>query len=429
MNKKICNISKEQYTVIDHKTGVKIIVCEKHGYSSSYALFASKYGSNNTLCKVLGNDKEIKIPDGTAHFLEHKLFENENEDAFTLYAKTGADANAYTTFDKTAYLFSCTDNFDESFEILLNFVQAPYFTDASVLKEQGIIGQEIKMYEDNPGSRVFWELMDCLFINNPAAINTAGTVESISEITPELLYDCYNTFYNPENMVIVVCGDVKPDHVIKLCDKFLKNKPSEKVVPQVINEPFEVKRQRKEVELAVDIPLFAVGFKDNSGSSGKNAVKIAAQTDILLELLAGKSSALYNELYSEGYINAGFEFEYMYGNNFGASIFSGISNDPDKIYERICYYSQKVLEQGIDKDKFDRAKKLIFGRNIRNLNSIDYTANLLLDLAVLDVDLEEYMKIYNSVTLEDCELRAKDHFNLSSSALSVVMPNTKEDKK
>ncbi len=429
MNNKVCSLSKEKYSVITHKTGVKIIVCEKEDYASTYAIFASKYGSNNTVCKVINSDKVIKIPDGTAHFLEHKLFENENEDAFTLYAKTGADANAYTTFDKTAYLFSCTDNFEESFEILLNFVQAPYFTEKSVAKEQGIIGQEIKMYEDNPGSRVFWDLMKNLFVNNSAAIDTAGTVESIADITPELLYDCYNTFYNPENMVIIVCGCIAPQKVLELCDKLLKPKTAEPVKPEIFDEPFSVKCQRSETELAVDIPLFAVGYKDSFGTIGEDAVKSAAQTDILLELLAGKSSELYNELYKSGDINSGFDFEYMYGNGFGASIFTGISNNPDKIYERILFYVNKLKQTGVDNDKFERAKKLIFGKNIRNLNSIDYTANKMLDLAVMDVDFEKYMQIYSGVTIDDCVERLNKHFCDEASAISIIKPYTKENKK
>ncbi len=429
MSNKVCSLSKEKYSVINHSTGVKIIICEKKEYASTYAVFASKYGSNNTVCKVIGKDKEISIPEGTAHFLEHKLFENENEDAFTLYAKTGADANAYTTFDKTAYLFSCTENFEESFEILLSFVQAPYFTEKSVLKEQGIIGQEIKMYEDNPGSRVFWELMKNLFVNNSAAIDTAGTVESIAEISPELLYDCYNTFYNPENMVIVICGPIEEEKVISLCDKYLKHKPSVTVIPEVFKEPKEVKCVRSEIQLAVDIPIFAVGYKEFRPLIGEDAVKAAAQTDILLELLAGKSSKLYNELYMSGDINSGFEFEYMYGNGFGASIFTGISKNPDRVFDSIRQHADNLKKHGIDYNAFMRAKKLIFGRNIRSLNSVDYTANKLLDLAVMDVDFEKYMQIYNSVTLEDCVKRLQEHFNEESCSLSVVMPYSKEDKK
>lgn len=425
MNNKICSISKEKYSVITHRTGVKIIICEKNEYASTYAIFASKYGSNNTLCKIIDNNNTIRIPDGTAHFLEHKLFENENEDAFTLYAKTGADANAYTTFDKTAYLFSCTDNFEESFEILLNFVQAPYFTDKSVAKEQGIIAQEIKMYEDNPSSRVFWDLMKNLFVNHSVAIDTAGTVESIAEITPKLLYDCYNTFYNPENMVIVVCGNITAKKVLELCDKLLLPKSSKSIEIEVFDEPEKVKCNRSETELAVDIPLFAVGYKDNTGLIGQDAVKAAAETEILLELLAGKSSELYNELYKSGDINSGFEFEYMYGNGFGASIFTGVSNNPDKIYEKILFYANKLKSEGIDVQRFNRAKKLIFGRNIRNLNSVDYTANIMLDLAIMDVDFEKYMQIYNGVTLEDCVLRLNNHFKDTASAISIIKPYTK----
>ncbi len=427
MTEKICSITKEKYTVLKHKTGVILVISYRPEYSTTYALFAAKYGSMNTVC-LSENNTEIKIPDGTAHFLEHKLFENENEDAFTLYAQTGADANAYTTFDKTAYLFSCSDGFERSLEILLDFVQSPYFTEKSIAKEQGIIGQEIKMYEDNPGARVFRELMTDLFINNTAAIDTAGTVESISVITPELLFNCYNTFYNPENMVLVVCGPQKPEDVLVICDKLLKNRPSRRIPLQTCNEPETVNKPYSEINLAVEMPMFALGFKDASCAAGINAVRFAAQTEIILELIIGKSSKLYEELYSSGDINSNFEYEYIYGNGFGASVLSGVSQNPKKIRDSVIRSISEFKTNGISEDDFKRAKKLIYGKNIRSLNDPGYIANLLLDLAILDVDLEEYMKTYDEITLSECLTRLNRHFTVDGMALSVVNPYNKEDK-
>ena len=427
MQEKICSVTKEKYTVIKHKTGVNIVISYRPDYSTSYTLFAAKYGSMNTVC-YSDDNKEIKIPDGTAHFLEHKLFENENEDAFTLYAQTGADANAYTTFDKTAYLFSCSDGFERSLEILLDFVQSPYFTEDSIAKEQGIIGQEIKMYEDNPGARVFRELMTDLFINNTVAIDTAGTVESIAEITPQLLFDCYNTFYNPKNMVLVVCGPQKSSDVLEICDKLLKERPTRSVPLQIANEPPKANKPYSEINLAVDMPLFALGFKDASGAQGIDAVKQAAQTEILLELLIGKSSDLYEKLYASGDINAKFEYEYMYGNGYGATILSGISQNPGKVRDSFTDAADNLKNNGISNEDFLRAKNLIFGKNLRSLNDPDFFANLLLDLAILNVDLEEYMKTYNEITLEECKERLSSHFNVNAMALSVVNPYKREEK-
>ena len=184
-------------------------------------MFATNFGSIDTVCPPIDGGEPVKVPDGTAHFLEHKLFENEDGDAFARYAETGADANAFTSFDKTAYLFSCTDRFADSLEILLDFVQNPYFTEKTVKKEQGIIGQEIKMYEDSPSWRVMFGLLDALYAKHGVKIDIAGTVDTIAGITPELLYTCYHSFYNPANMVLVVCGDVTAGQVLGVCDKVL----------------------------------------------------------------------------------------------------------------------------------------------------------------------------------------------------------------
>ena len=198
MEKKIVKNERtgEQYTYVKHPTGLDIYIWKMEDYSTSYALFGTKYGSINTKFKTKNETDFITVPNGIAHYLEHKLFENEDCDVFSLYAKTGASANAYTSFDKTCYLFSCTDNVYESLEILLSFVQSPYFTEETVQKEQGIIGQEIRMYDDNAGWRVFFNMLQGMYQNHPVKIDIAGTVESIAKINADLLYQCYNTFYN-----------------------------------------------------------------------------------------------------------------------------------------------------------------------------------------------------------------------------------------
>ncbi|NLL63652.1 MAG: insulinase family protein [Ruminococcaceae bacterium] len=211
------------YYEIDHKSGLKIFVYPKVGYESSYAVFGTNYGSIDTFIKRQGEDA-IKIPEGTAHFLEHKLFESEEQDAFERFATTGASANAFTSFDKTCYLFSCSNKFAENLEILLDFVQHPYFTQETVEKEQGIIGQEIKMYQDVPSWQVLFNLFRCLFHNHPVKIDIAGTVESIAEISAELLYDCYNNFYNLDNMVLACAGNTTVEEVLSVVDRIVKKR-------------------------------------------------------------------------------------------------------------------------------------------------------------------------------------------------------------
>lgn len=214
---------KEKLYEIDHKSGLKIFVMPKENYKSTYAVIGTKYGSIDTCFKRSDKADFTRVPEGIAHFLEHKLFESEELDAFTRYAETGASANAYTSFDKTCYLFQCSDRFEDSLRILLDFVTHPYFTKETVEKEQGIIGQEITMYYDVPGWMGTFNLLRCLYKNHPVRIDIAGTVESISQITDKLLYDCYNTFYNLNNMALAVVGNVDPERVVKICDEMLEN--------------------------------------------------------------------------------------------------------------------------------------------------------------------------------------------------------------
>ncbi len=215
----------DKYYRINHSSGLTIYLFPKKGYNSKYAIFGTRYGSVNNAFSLDGG-KVKKVPDGIAHYLEHKMFECEDGDAFLKYAKTGANANAYTSFDKTCYLFSCSDNFNQSLEILLDFVQRPYFTKETVAKEQGIIGQEIRMYDDSAEWRVMFNMLENMYHNHPVQLDIAGTVESIAEITPELLYDCYYTFYNLNNMVLCVAGDLTPEDILETADKLLK--PCEK---------------------------------------------------------------------------------------------------------------------------------------------------------------------------------------------------------
>lgn len=252
----------EEYYRMEHSSGLTLLVYPKKGFNSAYASIGTKFGS--IYSKFIYNGREITVPDGTAHYLEHKLFESEDGDAFSKYAKTGASANAFTSFDKTCYLFSCTDKFKESLEILIDLVQSPYFTKETVAKEQGIISQEIKMYDDSPDWRVMMNLFQGLYHNHPINIDIAGSVESIAEITPEILYECYNSYYNLHNMVMTVVGGVDPAEVLKIVDE--KIKPSEKVDTKVIfpEEPYKVAKNYTEQVLPVTVPMFELGFKEGN---------------------------------------------------------------------------------------------------------------------------------------------------------------------
>ena len=301
----------ESYTVLTHSSGLKIFVCEKPEFSGCYAVFGTKYGSIDNSFRKKGEEEFIDVPEGIAHFLEHKLFESEDGDAFAKYAKTGASANAYTSFDKTCYLFSCSDKFVESFEVLLDFVQHPYFTQATVEKEQGIIGQEISMYDDSPDWIVLFNTLESLYHNNPVRINIAGTAQTIDKINADLLYQCYHTFYNLQNMFIVVCGNVSTDTVVDLCEKHLKEQEGFEVETKPYNEPYEIVRSYKEQQMPVAIPQFMLGIKMDC--EGYLPTKERIEISMLISLLVGSQSKLYNQMLSDGFINK----------EFGASLFDG----------------------------------------------------------------------------------------------------------
>ncbi|HOD03131.1 MAG TPA: pitrilysin family protein, partial [Clostridiales bacterium] len=345
----------ESYTYIKHSSGLSIYVFPKEGYSSSYAIFGTKYGSIHTCFKRSDKDSFNKIPEGTAHFLEHKLFESEDINADELFAKTGAQSNAYTTFDRTCYLFSCSNNFAENLEILLNFVRSPYFTAETVKKEQGIIAQEINMYKDSPGWQSLFNLLRAVYKNHPVNIDIAGTVDSISQITPETLYTCYNTFYNLNNMVLAVAGDVDAEIVIEKADKILK--PTDDISIDTIfeDEPETVVKPYIEEKLSVSVPVFAFGFKEPIKTE-RSTAEILTKS-IILDILASKTSPLYKELLDEGLINSEFEAEYFTGTGFAVTLFSGESSDPKKVAQKIVAETVKIKERGISREDFERSRK------------------------------------------------------------------------
>ena len=409
----------DSYYEIDHSSGYKIFVYPKENYSSSYAIFGTKYGSIDTCFKVEGQEKFTEIPEGIAHFLEHKLFESEELDAFARYAKTGASANAYTSFDKTCYLFSCTDNFEDSLEILFDFVQNPYFTEQTVQKEQGIIGQEIRMYEDEPGWESLFVLLRAMYHKHPVRIDIAGTVQSISEITADLLYECYNTFYNPANMALAVAGNVTVEQVLKVADKMLKPKESRKIERKFQEEPAEVVEKTAVKNLSVSMPIFAIGFKEEIKTPSRT-LKESVESNLLLDIIAGKTSSLYEKLLGEGLINTTFDTEYFEGYGYSAHIFSGESHEYEKVREYINEELARVIKDGVNEEDFERIKKKHYGNFIMNFNDIDSISNSLIGSYFNDEGLFEQLSVLESVTLEDVNNRLRSAINIENSSMSVI---------
>lgn len=411
----------EKYYDIDHPSGLKILVMPKENYSSTYAIFATKYGSIDTMIQM--DDGTFKeIPEGTAHFLEHKLFESEDLDAFERFAKTGASANAYTSFDRTGYLFSCSANFKKNLEILLDFVQNPYFTQATVEKEQGIIGQEIDMYKDAPDWEVMFNCLRTMYHNLPVRIDIAGTQESIAQITAKTLYGCYDNFYNLHNMVLAVAGNVSVDEVIEVADKALKPVEGKMAQRKLIDEPKEVLDSYVEEKLSVATPQFMFGFKE-SWDTPERTTKEEISMEILLDMISGQSSELYKRLFDGKLINSSFGFEYFTGFGYSCVLFAGESNDPKSVSEEIVKEIKKFRETGFDKTAFDRTKKKLYGRMIMGMNDVEGLANNMAVSFFAGENIFTDFEIFKTVTLDDINDIFQKTLDENYSVLSVIKPN------
>lgn len=419
----------EKYYYFKHKSGLGVYVFPKE-LGTGYAAFATKFGSVDSEFKADG--KYVKLPDGIAHFLEHKMFENEDgTDTFALYAKTGANANAYTSSDKTVYLFSAADNVMPSLEILLDFVTHPYFTKETVDKEQGIIGQEIRMYDDNPAWQLYFGMLTGLYVNNPVRIDTAGTVETIAEITPELLFEAYNAFYNLDNMVLCVCGKVTPEDVEKVCDKILKYVPAKEIERIYPKEPSHVNKEYITKSLAVSMPMFSVGIKDNDCPKNGNALlEKRAQYSIILDLIFDKSAPFYNRLYEDGLIDSSFSYGYEGHETFGHCEISGCSENPQKVYEEIKKEIQNYKNNGFDRAAFDRVKRANYAHVLRLFNSTEEIANELVGCVFENTNILDYPSVMAAVSFEDVCRRFEDGFADDGFVLSCVVPagENKEEK-
>ncbi len=419
IKKIVCEQTGDSCNYIKHPSGLDIYICEMEGFSTTDALFGTKYGSINTCFKTDEDSDFTTVPEGIAHFLEHKLFENEDCDAFSLYAKTGANANAYTSFDRTCYLFSCSDNYKESLEILLDFVQKPYFTQETVDKEQGIIGQEIKMTDDNPSWRVLFNMLKGMYHNHPVRIDIAGTVESIAEIDAELLYKCYNTFYNLHNMVLVVAGNVKTEEVLEIADRLLKPCENHKLETVCPEEPYEVLEKEMYAHLPVGTPIFNIGIKCKP-VDGYSRLKADTECTIAGNVISSPSSPLYKKLVDESLINSTFGFEVFSGDGFFSLIFSGESTQPEKVMEYIIEEIERVKVEGLDKELYDIIKKTTYGAEIRESNNTEAVASNLISAFMGGFKPYDPIKVLTEMTYDDVQKALCERFDTNNMTISIV---------
>jgi len=414
----------ETLYMYEHKSGLKAFVIPKKGYSKKYATFSTHYGSINNEFVIPGESSPTKVPDGIAHFLEHKLFEQKDGSVMDKFSELGSNPNAYTGFSQTVYLFSCTDRFDENFKLLLDFVQHPYITEESVEKEKGIIGQEIMMYQDDPGWRSFFNLLSCFYERNPVRIDIAGSVESISKIDRDVLYKCYNTFYHPSNMVILVVGDVEPESVFSKVEAAIGNVNAIPEIKRIFaDEPAKLCRDYAEQALAVSMPMFQMGFKDlNPETKGVTGLKKEVAIKLLQEMILGRSSGFYNKLYEEGLLNSSFDFDYTNEENYAFSMVGGESRDPGAVKGRFVEELAAIARNGLDSADYERIKRALQGRFVRQFNSVERISHSFISVYFKNVNIFDYLSVYDKITFEYADEIFREHFNPENLAMSVIKP-------
>ena len=421
---------KEKAYVEKLENGLTVIIIPKQNANKKYIIWGTHFGSIDNRFIMPKTKEEVFIPDGVAHFLEHKMFEQPNgTNSLDTLMALGIDANAYTTNDHTAYLFECTNHFYEGLDELMDYVQHPYFTDENVEKEKGIIGQEIGMYDDDPGWQLYMNAMDCMYKENPIKIDIAGTVESISKITPDVLYKCYNTFYNPSNMVMVVCGDFVPEQLLEEIKKRLVKKETQGEIKRIYPpKEEEINQSYKEVEMEVSTPIFAIGYKDTEDlkENRQQIVRKHIAIEILLNMIIGKSSELYKELYESGELLSQPDFDYEFSDEYAHILISGQSKNPQKIQDKIKETVEKYKNEGLDIEHFERIKKKIYGDYVVEYNNVADIARMFLADKMKQINSFDYIEEYNSVTKEYAEEVLKNVFKEDKMVMSVVKCKTEK---
>ena len=421
MEKKLYERIGEEVFRTTLPNGLPVYIVPKKDFLRKYALFATRYGGMDMRFEKDG--QWLDTPAGIAHYLEHKMFDTEDGNALQELAKNGAEPNAFTSNAITCYYFDATDKFYESLEILLSFVSIPYFTDESVQKEQGIIGQEIGMIEDNPEWQVYKQLMQALYHTSPARTPVAGSVESISHITAQTLYDCHKAFYTPTNMCLVVVGDVKPERIIAAANQILPAKSG-----PLIRRDYGAEEELTAAEhfvtaaMEVSMPTFLVGFKCPPQHGGEEQHRFTAIGELACDVLMGESSPLYARLYAEGLINGSFgaAFDLLPGASYVYA--GGDSKDPQAVAEAILAEARRLVSQGVDGDYYRRVVNANFGAALKALNSFESIAVSMAEGCFQGYDPYRFPEVYDSITVEDVLDFLRRNMTRDHMALSVITP-------
>ncbi len=415
------NVKEKLYTEkLDN--GLTIMIIPKRGIRKKYVMWATHYGSIDNKFVVPGEENITEVPDGIAHFLEHKMFEQENgTNSLDVLTALGVNANAYTTNNYTTYLFEATDNFYPALDELMDYVQNPYFTDENVEKEKGIIAQEIKMYDDYPDWVVYMNALKNMYKNNPIRIDIAGDVDSIYKIDKEILYKCYNTFYNPSNMVMCFCGEFEPEELIKEIKKRLIEKPNQGEIKRIYEEePEEIVEKRIEKTMEVSIPLFVIGIKDKLPNKEQDTVKKHIAIEILLNMIIGKSSKLYKQLYeSELLISEPF-LDYEFTSSYAHITITGSSKNPDKVLEKIEEEIEELKKNGLNLEHFERIKNMLYGNAVKEFNNVSDISRMFVTDYYKGINSFDYLESYKQISIEYTYEVLKEVFLKDKTVISII---------
>lgn len=412
---------KEKLFIEKLKDGLTVMIIPKKNIQKKYIIWGTNYGSNDNKFIVPGENNETEVPNGVAHFLEHKLFEQENgTNSLDVLSALGVSANAYTTNDHTAYLYECTENFYEALDEFMDYVQNPYFTDQNVEKEKGIIGQEIMMYDDYPDWKVYLNAIQSMYSKNPVKIDITGTIETISKIDKDILYKCYNTFYNPANMVLVVCGDFEPkDIILEIEKRLIEKEPSGEIKRIYEEEPKEIVRKRIEEKMEVSQPLYTIGIKDTVFNK-ENKVKRHLVVEILLNILFGKSSELYKKLYQESIIYSEPSMDYEFSRGYAHILITGQSVNPDKVFDELKIEINKLKVNGIDTKDFERIKKMIYGLYVKQYNDVSDISRMFLSDHFKDINSFDYLDQMDNIDINYAKDVLIELFDENNMVLSII---------
>ncbi len=418
-NKKI----NEKLYIEKLENGLTVMVVPKPGVKKKYIIWGTNYGSLDNKFIVPGKENITEVPDGVAHFLEHKMFEQEGKpNSLDVLSSLGVNANAYTTNDHTAYLYECTENFYEALDEFMDYVQHPYFTDENVEKEKGIIIQEINMYQDYPEYILYMNAIKAMYKESPVRIDIAGTEETVRKIDKDILYKCYNTFYNPSNMAMVITGDFEPEKIIEEVKSRLIDKKGTSEIKRIYpEEPKEIMQKSIETKMDISMPLFMIAFKQSEKLS-KDIIKKTIGIEIILNILVGKSSNLYKKLYSEGIISAEMGFDYECTRNYGHLIIQGQTTDPTVVVNSFKNELEKLKKEGLNEEDFMRTKKSIYGSYIKIFNNVQEISTMFLADYFKGVNSLDYLEEYKTVTKEYTEELIKNMFNEDKMVISTVLP-------